>query len=125
MKIRLSRRDFIIKGTAALGAATACELTGLTAVGKTAWSQAAASEHPQENGMPHVSVKLWPGRSEEEKQQLANAIVEDVVNITGCSVDSVSVSIEDIPSGDWKAKVYEPEIRTKSQYLYKTPGYSM
>lgn len=75
--------------------------------------------------MPHVSVKLWPGRSEEEKKQLAEAITEAVVRFTGASESSVSVSIEDVPSGDWKEKVYDPEIRGKAEYLYKKPGYSM
>ena len=75
--------------------------------------------------MPHVSVKLWPGRSEQTKQRLADAIVEDVVNIIGCSEDSVSVSIEEVSSGDWKEKVYDPEIREKMENIYKKPGYSM
>lgn len=79
----------------------------------------------REKHMPHVSVKLWPGRSEEDKQRLAEAIVEDVVRFTGCSESSVSVSIEEIPSGDWKEKVYEPDVKGKARYLYKKPGYSM
>ncbi|MGO9137529.1 MAG: tautomerase family protein [Syntrophales bacterium] len=29
--------------------------------------------------MPHVIVKLWLGRSEQEKKQLSDAIVKDVV----------------------------------------------
>ncbi|QGY42025.1 4-oxalocrotonate tautomerase [Pseudodesulfovibrio cashew] len=75
--------------------------------------------------MPHISVKLWPGRSEEDKKRLAEAIAEDVVRITGCSESSVSVSIEDVPSEEWKEKVYDPEIRGKEESLYKKPGYSM
>ena len=35
--------------------------------------------------MPHVIVKLWPGRSEQEKQQLADAIVKDVVTYAKCA----------------------------------------
>jgi hypothetical protein len=29
--------------------------------------------------MPHVIVKLWPGKSERQKQQLADAITRDVM----------------------------------------------
>ena len=79
----------------------------------------------KENNSPHVSVKLWPGRSEQTKQRLADAIVEDVVNVIGCDEESVSVSIEDVSSGDWKEKVYDPEIRGNMKNLYKKPGYSM
>jgi 4-oxalocrotonate tautomerase len=31
--------------------------------------------------MPHVIVKLWPGKSEEQKRRLADAISKDVTNI--------------------------------------------
>ncbi len=75
--------------------------------------------------MPHISVRLWPGRSETDKQQLADAIVEDVVKYTGCSEASVTVAIEEVRPEDWKEKVYEPEILAKEQFLYKKPGYSM
>lgn len=112
----------MVKGTVGLGAAIACELSGVSMSGRI---EAMASQAVQEELMPHVSVKLWPGRSEEEKQRLADAIVEDVVKITGSSESSVSVSIEDVPSGDWKEEVYDPEIRDKASLLYKKPGYSM
>lgn len=123
MKHRLTRRDFMVTGSIGLGAAVAFGLVG--ASGGMPVAEALASETPQEGTMPHVSVKLWPGRSEAEKQRLAEAITEDVVRITGCSESSVSVSIEDVPSGEWKQKVYEPEIRGKAETLYKKPGYSM
>jgi 4-oxalocrotonate tautomerase len=84
-----------------------------------------ASEGLKENNSPHVSVKLWPGRSEQTKQRLADAIVEDVVNIIGCDEESVSVAIEEIDPKDWKEKVYDPLIRRKMDTLYKKPGYSM
>lgn len=122
---RFSRRDFMVKGTVGLGAAVALELSGLGGAGGMRVAEALASDEAKEKAMPHVSVKLWPGRSEEEKKQLADAITQDVVRITGCSESSVSVAIEDIPSGEWKEKVYEPEIRSKDRLLYKKPGYSM
>ncbi len=31
--------------------------------------------------MPHVIVKLWPGKSEQRKAQLAEGIVKDVMNV--------------------------------------------
>ena len=125
MKTNASRRGFLAKSALVLGAAAACELAGAVGAGKMACFGASASDAPGEETMPHVSVKLWPGRSEEEKQRLADAIVEDVVAVIGCGRASVSVSIEEISSGEWKEKVYEPDIQAKKQYLYKKPGYSM
>ena len=33
--------------------------------------------------MPHVIVKLWPGKSEQQKVRLAEAIVKDVMDVLG------------------------------------------
>jgi 4-oxalocrotonate tautomerase len=75
--------------------------------------------------MPHVAVKVRTGTPEDKKKQLAEAIVEDVVDIVGCGEESVSVAIEEIDPKDWKEKVYDPLIRRKMDTLYKKPGYSM
>ncbi len=75
--------------------------------------------------MPHVTVKVRTGTPEDKKKQLAEAIVEDVVDIVGCGEESVSVAIEEIDPKDWKEKVYDPLIRRKMDTLYKKPGYSM
>ncbi len=75
--------------------------------------------------MPHVSVKMYPGRPEKEKAELAEAIVQDVMDIIGAGRSSISVAIEEIPPQEWKEKVYVPEIIEKSDKLYIKPGYSM
>ncbi len=73
--------------------------------------------------MPHIIVKMYPGRSEQQKRQLADAIVKDVVAIVGGSEDSVSVAIEEISPADWTEKVYQPEIQKNWDTLYKKPNY--
>jgi 4-oxalocrotonate tautomerase len=75
--------------------------------------------------MPHVIVKLWPGKSEQQKQQLAEAIANDVMNILDYGEESVSVAIEEVNSEDWAEKVYRPDIVGDSEKLYKKPGYKM
>ena len=74
--------------------------------------------------MPHVIVKLYPGRSEEQKTQLADEIVKDVVAIAKCDENSVSVAFEEIEKEDWAEKVYKPDILNKKDRLYKEPGYN-
>ncbi len=74
--------------------------------------------------MPHISVKLYPGRTEEQKQRLADAITENVVAIVGCKDTSVSVAIEDIAVDDWAETVYRPHILERKWTLYKKPGYN-
>jgi len=74
--------------------------------------------------MPHVIVKLYPGRSEEQKLKLADEIVKDVVTIAKCEEKSVSVAFEEIEKEDWAKKVYKPDILDNKDSLYKEPGYN-
>jgi len=74
--------------------------------------------------MPHVIVKLYPGRSEAQKIQLAEEIVKDVVSIAKCEEQSVSVAFEEIQPEDWPKAVYQPDILDKAETLYKRPGYN-
>nr|WP_294918176.1 tautomerase family protein [uncultured Neokomagataea sp.] len=75
--------------------------------------------------MPHIVVKLWPGKSEQQKQELAAALSHDVMRILGSSEGSVSVGIEEVSPDEWRDQVYGPEISAKQTTLYKKPGYSM
>lgn len=73
--------------------------------------------------MPHIIVKMYPGRTEQQKQQLTDAIVKDVMTITQVGEGSVSVAIEEIAPAEWTEKVYKPDIQGKWSTLYKKPGY--
>lgn len=75
--------------------------------------------------MPHVIVKLWPGKSKQQKQRLANAIVKDVMEIFRYGDESVSVAFEEVEAQEWREKVYEPDIKGSPDKLYKKPGYTM
>ncbi len=75
--------------------------------------------------MPHVIVKLWPGKSEQQKRRLTQAIVQDVMNVLNYGEESVSVAIEEVPARDWAEKVYKPDIVENSEKLYQKPGYAM
>jgi 4-oxalocrotonate tautomerase len=75
--------------------------------------------------MPHVVVKLWPGKSEAQKTQLAEKIAQDVMDVLSYGEESVSVAIEEVKSSHWAAQVYRPDIKAKWDRLYKKPGYTM
>lgn len=74
--------------------------------------------------MPHVIVKLYPGRTEEQKLKLAYEIVKDVVAIANCEEKSVSVAFEEVEKEEWTEKVYKPDILNRKDSLYKEPGYN-
>lgn len=75
--------------------------------------------------MPHIIVKLWPGKSEEQKQQLAERITRDITDVLHYGEELVSVAFEEVPAREWREKVYQPEILDKQDQLYKKPGYDM
>jgi 4-oxalocrotonate tautomerase len=75
--------------------------------------------------MPHVIVKLWPGKSEQQKKRLAEAIAANVMSVLNYGAESVSVALEEVDPDDWAEKVYRPDIENSPGKLYKKPGYTM
>jgi 4-oxalocrotonate tautomerase len=73
--------------------------------------------------MPHVIVKLWPGKSELQKRNLAAEITKAVTATLYYGEESVSVAMEEVKAADWAEKVYKPDIVAKRDTLYKEPGY--
>jgi 4-oxalocrotonate tautomerase len=74
--------------------------------------------------MPHVIVKMYAGRSEQQKAKLAQEVTKAIMAGANCSEDAVSVAIEDIAPEDWGDKVYQPDIAAHPDRLYKRPGYN-
>jgi len=76
--------------------------------------------------MPHVIVKMWPGKSERQKARLTEAIAKDVMDVLDYGEESVSVAIEEVPATEWAEKVYRADIvKVSGAKLYKKPGYTM
>ena len=75
--------------------------------------------------MRHVIVKLWPGKSEQQKARLADVAAKDVMEVLGYGEESVSVGIEEVAPGDWAERVFKPDIDQNLDTLYKKPGYTI
>jgi 4-oxalocrotonate tautomerase len=75
--------------------------------------------------MPHVIIKLWPGKSEEQKNRLAERVTKDVMTVLNYGEESVSVAIEEVEATDWAEQAYKPDIVNKPDQLYKKPGYDL
>ncbi|MBN9272927.1 MAG: 4-oxalocrotonate tautomerase [Mesorhizobium sp. SCN 65-12] len=73
--------------------------------------------------MPHIIVKLYAGRSEQQKAEIAEAVAQALMASAGSAERSISVAIEDVAPEDWADKVYKPDILDKPDQLYKKPGY--
>ena len=51
--------------------------------------------------MPIVEVKLWQGRTREQKAELARRFTDAMVEVAGCPATSVSILFEDFARSDW------------------------
>ncbi len=60
--------------------------------------------------MPHATIKIWPGKTEEQKQLLAERITEVITETLEGKKESVSVSIIEIEPDKWGTEVYKNEI---------------
>ncbi|MBO0453397.1 tautomerase family protein [Candidatus Enterococcus murrayae] len=66
--------------------------------------------------MPHLSVRLYPGRSKEVKQEFADKLQAFVVKELGCEPNVVSVSFKEIAPEKWK-DVIDDEIAGEDVYI--------
>ena len=73
--------------------------------------------------MPHVVIKCFPGRTEEQKTKCAEEVTKAIAETMGCNESSVSVDIKEIAQDDWKDQVWDEEI-LPLENLYKKPGYT-
>lgn len=73
--------------------------------------------------MPHVNIKLYKGRTEEQKIKLTEEIVKNVTSILEVDEKYVSVAIQDFETDEWNDKVFQPEIVNQQKRLYKKPDY--
>jgi 4-oxalocrotonate tautomerase len=74
--------------------------------------------------MPHVIVKLYSGKSDQQKIALAEAVTKAVTSTLKYGEESVSVGIEDVEAKEWADKVYRTDILGKPETIYKRPGYN-
>jgi 4-oxalocrotonate tautomerase len=73
--------------------------------------------------MPHVNIKLYPGRTIEQKRALAARIVQAMAETIDASEKNISVSFEEIEPSDWDEQVVKPDIAAKLDSVVKLPGY--
>ncbi|WP_105615060.1 tautomerase family protein [Vallitalea okinawensis] len=73
--------------------------------------------------MPHALIKLWTGRSEEQKKLLALRISQVIAETANVEEECISIAIQDIEKDVWYEQVYSKDIIEYQDILYKKPGY--
>ncbi|KPJ87339.1 MAG: hypothetical protein AMS17_08835 [Spirochaetes bacterium DG_61] len=74
--------------------------------------------------MPHVMIKMYPGRNMEQKRELAIRIVQAMEETIGARRESISLSFEEVKPEDWDERVVKPDIVDRKELLFMAPGYS-
>lgn len=57
--------------------------------------------------MPHISVHMYPGRTEEIKKNLAEKLKDTLMEELKCPESSVTVSIHDVQPENFKEEVMD------------------
>ena len=73
--------------------------------------------------MPHITIQMYPGRSDELKKKLAEAVVKTASEELQRGKEHFSVSIEDVPQEEWNEKVYKKITNPENKTVFVRPGY--
>ncbi len=73
--------------------------------------------------MPHITVQMYPGRTDAQKEALAKALAETASKTLNREIEHFSVSVVDVPQDEWKEKVYNSAIDPQNKEVFVRPGY--
>lgn len=65
--------------------------------------------------MPHISIKMYPGRTDDTKKKIAEKVRDCLVEEMQMEPKYFSVSVEDIEKSDWQKEVVD---QLKEEELY-------
>ncbi len=71
--------------------------------------------------MPHITIKMLKGRTEEQKKSAAEKVAQSLVAAIGCNPKHISVAVEDYTPQQWQ-DVFREEV-TESDHIYLEPDY--
>ena len=72
--------------------------------------------------MPHIGIKMLAGRTQEQKEKLAAALVKTLTKELGCSEHYVTCTIEDYDARQWQ-QVFAEEVTQKQDKVFKKAEY--
>ncbi|MBO7121663.1 MAG: tautomerase family protein [Treponema sp.] len=73
--------------------------------------------------MPHITVQMYPGRSDELKKKLAEALVKTAAEVLQREPEHFSASVQDVPQDEWKERVYKDAVDPSNKEVFVRPGY--
>jgi len=74
--------------------------------------------------VPHVVVKLWPGKSEQQKTRLAQEITDSVMSVLNYGTQSVRLGLRKSNRRSGRRRCTAPISKPNGTSSYKKPGYN-
>lgn len=71
--------------------------------------------------MPHITLKMLKGRTDEQKKAAAEKLSAALVEAIGCTPSHISVSVEDFTPEEWQEQ-YRIEV-AENENLVRKPDY--
>jgi 4-oxalocrotonate tautomerase len=72
--------------------------------------------------MPHISVKMLKGRTEAQKEKLAQELAKTLKNVLGVGDSHISVSVQDYSAQEWQDE-FKKEITDNMENVRIQPKY--
>ena len=72
--------------------------------------------------MPHISIKMLNGRTEEQKKNLSIKLAKTLSKELNCNENYVTVTIEDYSAKEWQT-IFKQEITDKPDKIYVSAKY--
>lgn len=72
--------------------------------------------------MPHISIKMLKGRTDEQKLLAANKLADALCEALGCTPEHISVAVEDYTPEEWQ-DVFLKDIKGNKN-IVKQPDYN-
>lgn len=66
--------------------------------------------------MPHISIKMYPGRTDETKKKIAEKVRDCLVEEMQMEPKYFSVSVEDIEKSNWQKEVVD-QLKEEEMYV--------
>lgn len=72
--------------------------------------------------MPHISIKMLKGRTEEQKKLAAERVAKALSEAIGAGKSHISVSVDDYTPEEWQ-DIFKEEITDNPSHIYIKPNY--
>ena len=69
--------------------------------------------------MPFINVKMFPGRTQEEREKLAVALGDRAMELLGAPAEAFVIAVQEVAKEDWHDQVSVPEVNGNPNVIIK------